>query len=217
MTSEYIQFGCGLSCPEGWANFDSSPRLRIERLPIVGHILRASGNALFPKNVMFGDIVLGLPVAKQSARGAFCSHVLEHIDRSSVSRALENTFRVLQPGGVFRLVVPDLDWRANEFVKAHQTGDSEAADLFMRRCYLGQSSPRHGIVEMARQAYGNSEHRWMYDEAAMISLLANAGFVEIRRCRFGDAEDPAFASVEELGRFIDCGHDELALEARRPT
>lgn len=217
MTSDYIQYGCGLSCPDGWLNFDASPRLRIERLPIVRQALGGSGKILFPKGVRYGDIVRGLPLPDGSAKAVYCSHVLEHIDRTSIVTALRNTYRILRPGGVFRLVVPDLAWRAEEFVSAHGRGDINAADAFMRTCHLGQKEAATGVMKRARQVFGNSDHRWMYDEAGMTALLDRAGFVAIRRCHFGDAEDQAFSLVENEGRFVDSGNYELALEARRSS
>lgn len=44
--------------------------------------------------------------------------------------------------------------------------------------------------------------------------LAQAGFVRIRPCRFGDHDDPRFAEVEEESRFVADGEPELAFEAR---
>lgn len=211
----YVQYGCGLSCPDGWLNFDVSPRLRIERLPGVGPLLAASGKTLFPKGVRYGDIVAGLRVPKSSAKGVYCSHTLEHLDRESIIKALRNTYDLLTPGGVFRLVVPDLVWRAREFVGRSEAGQSDAADRFMSDSYLGEKAPTRGAIARLRMAYGNSAHRWMYDYGLMAQLLEETGFVHIRRCTFGDAEDPMFVRVEEHGRFYDRGHEELAIEARR--
>jgi hypothetical protein len=58
----------------------------------------------------------------------------------------------------------------------------------------------------------------MWDEKSMTAALHDAGFVDIRRCQFGDASDPDFALVEEHDRFVDptLNIPELALEARRP-
>lgn len=217
MTSEYVQYGCGLSCANGWLNFDASPRLRLERLPVAGRIFDALGKRLFPRDVLYGDIIQGLPVPSGCAKAVYCSHVLEHIDRVSIVIALKNTYKILKPAGVFRLVVPDLAWRAAEFVAAHDRGDPNAADEFMRNSHLGEGNAARGLINRVRQVLGNSEHRWMYDEAAMTELLARTGFVRIRRCRLGDAEDPAFSLVEDEGRFVDCGHDELAMEAWTPS
>src|SRR5258708_24792378 len=115
----YIQYGCGLSVGEGWLNFDSSPTLRIERLPIIGRHLSAyfSGNAQrFPEAVQYGDICQGLPIVDNSAVGCYASHVLEHLGLEDLRRALANTFKMLAPGGIFRLIVPDLYERAKRYV-----------------------------------------------------------------------------------------------------
>jgi len=214
---EYIQYGCGLSCPEGWINFDGSPRLRFEKIPFAGNLIKISGKAIFPKNVAYGDIIKGLPIRSGAAKGVYCSHVLEHLDRTSVERALNNSLKLLKPGGVFRLVVPDLTWRSRLFLETQAHGQPEAADEFMKSTYLGVVEPVSGITDRLRHAFGNSAHRWMYDLALMKRLLENAGFVDIRRCAFGDADDPMFNMVEEYDRFFDSGHEELAIEARRPT
>ncbi|QXP94870.1 class I SAM-dependent methyltransferase [Methylococcus capsulatus] len=211
----YIQYGCGLSCPDGWLNYDISPRLWIERQPVIGHLLRYSGMSLFPKDVLYGDIAKGLPHPPGSAAGIYCSHVLEHLDRKSVEMALANTFRLLAPGGIFRLIVPDMLWRARRFVAEADSGRADAADRFMRSSFLGQESPLRTLAQRLRAVYGNTAHRWMYDYGLMASLLKDAGFVGIRRCHLGDATDPMFTLVEDRGRFYEGANEELAIEARR--
>ena len=59
-SGEYVQYGCGMSCPDLWINFDASPRLRLQRLPIVGRAFQW-GKIVFPKNVRYGDIIRAFP------------------------------------------------------------------------------------------------------------------------------------------------------------
>jgi hypothetical protein len=73
---EYVQFGSGFSAPEGWLNFDISPTLRFERLPLIGKLCTCNMQR-FRRNVLYGDIVKGLPIPDGSCRGIYCSHVLE--------------------------------------------------------------------------------------------------------------------------------------------
>jgi ubiquinone/menaquinone biosynthesis C-methylase UbiE len=61
-------------------------------------------------HVRYGDIVKGLPVQGDSGDGLFCSRVLEHLSLVDCSAALHNSFRYLKPGGIFRIIVPDLDY-----------------------------------------------------------------------------------------------------------
>ncbi|MQP68452.1 hypothetical protein GE253_24335 [Niveispirillum sp. SYP-B3756] len=58
----FVQYGCGWTAPPGWHNFDASPTLRFERLPLVGRLYSKNGRR-FPDNVRYGDIVRGLPLA----------------------------------------------------------------------------------------------------------------------------------------------------------
>jgi hypothetical protein len=69
----YVQYGCGLSAPAEWINFDVSPTLRIQKIPILGGLLKGRLNTRFPDNVRYGDIIKGLPVADNSCDGLYCS------------------------------------------------------------------------------------------------------------------------------------------------
>ncbi len=214
--SSYVQFGCGRSAPEGWLNFDSSPWLRFERLPGVSAMTSLADSRLFPASVRYGDIVIGLPVPDGSADGVYSRHVLEHLARNDVKAALANTFRILKPGGVFRLVVPDLEWRARRYLSG--IGQTEAADSFINNLNTCRTDRARGLVALARAAFGNSGHRWMYDWSGMQRLLAEAGFVAIRRCSLHDSGDPMFDRVEEKYQFYhDPEGPELAIEAKKPS
>jgi SAM-dependent methyltransferase len=213
----YVQYGCGASCPDGWMNFDASPTLRLQRLPFLGSLFRR-GDIVFPAGVRYGDIVEGLPLADNSVDAAYASHVLEHLALADFRLALRNTFRMLKPGGVFRLVVPDLAARARKYVAMADHGGTDASSWLMRTTYLGEEQRPRGLQARARSLLGNRAHRWMWDAGSLSEELRQAGFVAIRPCRFNDADDPAFRQVEEADRFHDgtIGVDECALEARKP-
>lgn len=204
----HVQYGCGLSAPEGWLNFDSSPSLRLQRLPILG---RALGARLprFPKSVRYGDIVKGLPVRDATCSGVYASHVLEHLALNDLRIALRNTLRVLRPGGVFRLLVPDLEHLAKEYLAS---GQPDAAIRFVELSMLGRRHRPRGVWGRFREAVGNSNHLWMWDYKSLSAECNRAGFDPVRPCVFGDAPDPAFAAVEDAGRFAHA----VAIEARRP-
>jgi SAM-dependent methyltransferase len=202
----YVQYGCGFSPGEGWENFDSSPTLRVERMPILGLLLSAklSGNAhRFPASVRYGDICKGLPIADGTVRGCYASHVLEHLSLTDLRQALANTLRLLKPGGVFRLVVPDLYERARRYVAEADRKSPSAAATFLRSTHLGHEKRPKTLLQYLRQLVGGSMHLWMWDEHSLSAELDRAGFVNIRRCQFGDSGDPMFARVEERARFFD--------------
>jgi len=203
----YVQYGCGWCAPDGWVNYDASPTLRFERIPVIGHFYTKNASR-FPKNVRYGDIVKGLPIEPNSCRGIYCSHILEHLALDDCERALSNTFRYLQQGGSFRLVVPDLEQLVNEYLLKHS---SEAAHEFMENACLGRKQRARGLWGNLKDWLGNSSHLWMWDERSMKSKLNEYGFTAIRRCSFGDAKDRQFSEVEEKNRFDKC----LAMECHK--
>lgn len=203
----YVQYGCGMYAPVGWTNFDASPTLRFERIPILG-LLYSKNATRFPANVRYGDILVGLPVADASCNGIYCSHVLEHLALEDADVALANTYRYLKPEGIFRLVVPDLGQLAHCYVSDnHDT----AAHRFMEASGLGRKRRSRRPLEFIRDWFGNSAHLWMWDERSMAAKLREHGFREIRRAVCGDSEDPRFLEVENKDRFEGC----LAMQVRK--
>jgi SAM-dependent methyltransferase len=213
----YVQYGCGLSCPDGWINFDASPTLRLQRLPSIGRLFRSDAT-VFPAGVRYGDIVKGLPVANASVQGIYASHVLEHLSYADFWTALDNTFRLLRPGGIFRLVVPDLEARAQKYIREVELGHAEANAWLMRTTGLGQEHRPRTLKALLGGMFGGSRHLWMWDQQSLAAALEKTGFDSIRRCRFGDCDDEAFRSVENPDRFYDsnAGIEECAMQATKP-
>ena len=196
----YIQYGCGLCAPSSWLNFDASPMLRLQRVPLAGRLAAAKSGVKFPTNVRYGDIVQGLPVAPETCRAVYCSHVLEHLSLNDFRAALKNTRRLLQDGAVFRLLVPDL--RAAALRYTNDPSDT-AAIRFMTDTSLGVTERPRGIVGLLRGWLGNSQHLWMWDFASLRRELEMAGFRKIRPAQAGDSGDPMFLEVEDESRWVD--------------
>src|SRR4051812_24771119 len=113
----YVQYGCGHSAPVEWINFDISPTLRIQKTPIIGSLFKKQLNTTFPDNVRYGDIVKGLPIEENKCDGLYCSHVLEHLSLFDFRKALSNSYKILKPGGIFRCVIPDLEFSARKYIQ----------------------------------------------------------------------------------------------------
>jgi predicted SAM-dependent methyltransferase len=198
---KYIQYGCGFSAPDSWTNYDASPTLRFERLPIIGKIYTRNSQR-FPANVKFGDIVKGLPVQPNSCDGVYCSHVLEHLAYNDFLKAIKNTYLILKPGGLFRGVVPDLKAAALNYIEDFDNNDAPA-NIFMQSTMLGIEERGTNIFNIAKGMFGNSKHLWMWDYKSLQSELKKIGFVNIRPCKLGDSTDPNFSLVEEESRFYN--------------
>jgi predicted SAM-dependent methyltransferase len=203
----YIQYGCGLSAPKGWVNYDSSPSLIISKIPLLRIVLRKH-IPLFPSNVKYGDIVKGLKLEKSSCQGIYASHVLEHLSLTDLRIALKNTYNLLVKDGIFRLVVPDLEWSINKYYKSNLPDRSYE---FLQDTHLGIIKREKGITGAFRNILGNSIHLWMWDYESLRNELKNAGFINIRRAEFNDSVDQNFKKVEDAGRFVNA----LAFECKK--
>ena len=211
MAFDHVQFGCGLCAPQSWANFDAGPAFSLQRkLPFLRPFLVRQGFPDYPRNVQYGDVIKGLPVATGSASAVYSSHVLEHLTLAETRTTLRNIFRYLRPGGIFRFVVPDLEFYARNYITSP---NSEAAVRFMQETMLGEEHTPRGLHAMPRAIFGRSRHLWMWDFKSFAHELQEAGFVDVRRASIGDSPDPRFAEVEEADRWENC----LGIECHKPS
>ncbi len=211
-SSIYVQYGCGLSAPKEWVNFDASPTLRLQRIPILGNLLKKIQKVVFPKNVKYGDIVKGLPIKEEKCLGVYCSHVLEHLSLEDFRVALKNTYSILQKGGIFRCILPDLEYAAKKYIKNLNNGIELASIQFIGKdTLLGTEKREKGVLNILKLAFGNSNHLWMWDKKSLIKELYDAGFKDARDCKFNDCNDEMFRYVEDEGRFINS----VAIECKK--
>jgi hypothetical protein len=208
----YVQYGCGLSAPKEWINYDVSPTLRIQKIPIIGIFFKRLSNTVFPSNVQYGDIIKGLPIAKDKCDGVYCSHTLEHLSLQDFRIALKNTYTILKKGGLFRCIVPDLEYSAREYINMLERNEKSASIKFIgANTLLGTEKRQRGLKGFITNFWGNSHHLWMWDSKSLSEELSNAGFKQIRTCKFNDSDDEMFKYVEDLTRFENA----VAIECRK--
>ncbi len=205
----YVQYGCGWNptLPAGWRHFDASPTLRFERFPLIGGLYVRNVNR-FPRNVEYGDIVKGLPIEEGTCKAVYCSHVLEHLSLEDFRKALKNSYRILQSGGIFRSVMPDLEYAIQQYVTSVS---SDAAVEFLRATGLGREKRNRDLKGFIFDWLGNSAHLWMWDYKSLDVELRNAGFANIRRAQFGDSAEAKFRAVENSERWQNA----LGIECKR--
>jgi ubiquinone/menaquinone biosynthesis C-methylase UbiE len=207
MSKLYVQYGCGLSAPKEWTNFDVSPTLRLQKIPVLG----ALSPTKWPKNVKYGDIIAGLPIADDSCDGLYCSHTLEHLSLNDFRIALKNSFKVLKKGGIFRIVLPDIESMARSYIDSLDKGNKTASINFINNTLMGVEQRKRGLKGLISSYYGNSHHLWMWDHHSLSEELKKAGFSQIRNAKFNDSEDAMFKLVEDESRFENA----VAIECRK--
>ena len=108
--SKMLNIGCGATYHPEWINLDV---------------------ASADPNVLIVDINSGLPFSSEFATICYSSHVLEHLEKAGAHNLIAECFRVLKHGGVIRLVLPDLEALAREYLHTLEavTSGDEAREL----------------------------------------------------------------------------------------
>jgi predicted SAM-dependent methyltransferase len=174
-----LHWGCGPNTPYGWVNSD------IEALPGVDVV---------------ADIRGGLPLADNSFDCVVSIHALPEIPYGEMDRALQELRRVLVPGGVLRLGLPDMD-------KAIQAYRSKDIDYFLIPDDVTPSISGKMIVQLLW--YGRS--RMMFTTEFTTELLARNGFGSITPCAFRQTASPYPGIIELDDRELES----LFIEARK--
>jgi SAM-dependent methyltransferase len=202
-----LNLGCGTktSAHPSVINIDWSILLRIRSNPVLCALapVLLNGDRLrrfrsLPGNLLVHDLSQGIPFPDASVDVVYHSHVLEHIDREISRGFIKECARVLRPGGLIRVVVPDFERYCRHYL-AHidlcENGDQHVIDIHdsllepmltqsVRREADGTSRqpPLRRFVEnlLLGDARRRGEtHQWMYDRFNLAALLKACGFAEV--------------------------------------
>ena len=218
-----LNVGSGPATATSWTNIDGSWQARLAGRRWLS---RAVSSLLgveaghWPAGIRYRNIRRGLDYADGSVAVVYASHLLEHLYRDEALAFLREARRVLVPGGVCRIVVPDVAAIVRWYLEHQREPASQkkqaSSDLLMGMLLLRQPRPRAaGLVGLVRQWGDLHEHKWMYDEEGLVALFAEAGFAGARARAYLDsaiARD-RLAEVEQADRV--CNGAGVCVEARR--
>src|SRR5437016_2546203 len=189
---------------DGWLNFDNSPSVRFAHSRLILSLLMAArlaseeslkfGAAAREKGIRWADACKRIPSPDQSLDMVYSSHVLEHLDLQEAERFLGKIHRVLRPGGIVRLAVPDLNRRVEKYVR---DGD---ADEFMESLNMRAHNLRSLSGKIPVLILVDRDHRWMYDGRFLVRALQKLRFVDVRQMSPGETmvSDPGPLNLREL-------------------
>lgn len=176
-----LNVGCGQTPTAGWKNYDNSPSVRLARRPILAGLLDRLGllNGWQKEFIAFArhsaiawaDVTRAIPEADHSVEVIYSSHMLEHLDKADALRFLQEARRVLVPGGIIRLAVPNIGYLVQEYLR-HRDADRFIEDTYLTR-------PKNATL-WAKLKYlwiGDRHHVWMYDGDSLCRLLRSVGFI----------------------------------------
>ena len=167
-----VNIGCGDHPTPGWVNLE----------------LRASSN------VHFWDCRRGLPFSDGAVVAIYSEHLFEHFDPETEARLfLRECLRCLQPGGVLRVVVPDVGaylrayghaWEPLAGMRQLEAKQEGWHDPWLGEVYQTQMQ----LINAVFRQHG--EHKYEYDEETLVLILRQAGFSHVIPQHFGISIDP---------------------------
>ena len=164
-----LHIGCGKGHLPDWINIDVHPA------PLALNVLR------------------GLPFADGSASHVFVSHLLEHLFfPGDVRPFMAELRRVLAPGGVVRIVVPDIEkcieaYTNNDrgfFESRRETWPWWPANPTRLEDFLGYAGAG------PEPAYLFESHKYGYDFETLQRVLNETGFIQVSQSGYMASEHP---------------------------
>ena len=218
-----LNVGSGPASAAAWISIDGSWQARL-----AGHrwLARAASRLFgieighWPQGIKYRNVRGGLGYDDGSIAVVYASHLLEHLYRQDAVRFLRDVRRALLPGGVCRIVVPDVAAIVGWYL-AHQREPAEqrtqsSSDLLMGLLLLRPDRAKgSGILALVRQWADLHEHKWMYDQEGLLALVGEAGFTDVSPRGYLDSVIPRdiLAQVERADRV--CGGAGVCVEARK--
>lgn len=161
-----INIGCGQWRCDGWIGVDSSNAYPYKNKKELGFDVD-------------WNVLGGLPFNDVSVKYVFVSHFLEHLTYNESIKLLNECYRVMEKGGVIRLIVPDLDLFIKKFIEKDveffKQGEiagggwlNNLTDTFLMNFYSGPD-------------WNNSCHKYAYNFENISNRLLQCGFRKIIR------------------------------------
>jgi predicted SAM-dependent methyltransferase len=160
-----LNWGCGGTPAPGWINSD---RREVDGVDLIC------------------DIRDGLRLEDASVDYAFSGHALQEVPSADLVPVLRELRRVLKPGGVLRLCLPDLD----KGIAAYRRGDRE---YFLVPDEDAKSLGGKFVLHMLWYSHS----RVMFTRDFVEELLLKAGFTRVEHTAHGRTASP-FPDIVEL-------------------
>lgn len=149
-----IHLGSGGNNIKGWINYDLDTKWGATK----------------------ADLSKGIPLPDNSAERIFSEHVIEHFDKETGYKIIEESYRVLKPGGVMRIGWPGF----NKLISSYLLRSKKHYNHVVPHLNL-----RYGHWdEIFADRLFSWDHRYAYTPKHLKNILQEVGFKDIIRQKY---------------------------------
>ena len=169
-----LHLGCGKNTLDGFLNFDNNLFLFFKFIPFSNYVL-----GLFKfipkwfvefievarkKKIRYCDASKKIPFEDSSVTFIYSCHMLEHLDKEETRTFFNESYRVLKPNGIMRIVVPDFQIIIDKY------NFNKDVDKFIYLSCLVGKKPKTLIKKIQYLIQGHGWHHQMYNSSSLESL-----------------------------------------------
>jgi len=196
-----VNLASGPASTNSWINFDSGLLPLLSKFPALRRLLLRLGllsefyNEDWPK-IRLVDISRELPLSDNSVDFVYCSQALEHFEYWQTENILGEMYRILKPGGIVRVSVPDIDKMVQLYLEENKDNPSDAARN-LNLLWWGHEKdvkPENFLIKLSHHFI--RPHQWQYNKASMEELLKKVDFRKITLRSFRRGRVPGLKGVE---------------------
>lgn len=171
-----LQIGCGDNELSGWLNTELCPR----------------------REQIFLDATKPFPFADNVFAFIYTEHMIEHISLRDAEAMLSECRRVMAPGGIIRIVTPDLEFLTTLLSTPTPPAlrDYIAYSIDEYRIHA-PSSAGTAVFNHFVRAWG---HQYIHTAASLGALMSRAGFERLQHCALNESAHPELAGLAKTDR-----------------
>jgi predicted SAM-dependent methyltransferase len=199
-TGPKLNIGCGPVQPDGWDNIDGSNRAyltsRLNWLDKSMTWLGAIRPTTFRSDTIYADLFKVLPYGDSTVSCIYAGELWEHFEYEDAAKLTRECLRVLKPGGVLRLCVPDgmqywpkyIALVQEQLNKPKSERNAEAIRKFVTM-FFNDICTRPNFTK----SFGHY-HKWQFDEIQLVELMETSKFEAVARMPFHQSR------ITDIGR-----------------
>lgn len=189
-----LNLGCGNHTPIGWINVDYAIGSKLAKIPFFYAL--GITHLKWNNSILIHNLLKPFPWETESVDVIYSSHTLEHFTREEGYSFLRECHRVLKPGGIIRIVVPDLKESINAYL-----GGAIKADHFVENLGVLYPISKSFISKLIRP-FTFFPHKCMYDIETLVNILQELGF-DAKTKNGMESSIDGIDDIELLTRAID--------------